>query len=113
MFDSTVFAPSVFEAQWDYRAADGDGADGTNFSYYLLSPGGNDVEFYELAGAALVVSFKEYLSHKWLSLRNNGTQWRGSFYLTDVRRQRIEWAVGGDTGYRSRAIKYTRNTLFR
>lgn len=73
LFDSTVFAPTFFEAQWDYRAADGDGADGTSFSYGLLGPGGNDVEFYGLAGAALVVSFKEYLSHKWLSLRYNDT----------------------------------------
>jgi hypothetical protein len=69
LVDSTLSPSNAFDAQWDYRAADGNGADGTSFNYGLLSTGGNEGG---MDGAALVVSHTSYLSSSWLHLRYNG-----------------------------------------
>jgi hypothetical protein len=56
-FPVVAAAPSAFTATFDYRVADGSGADGTSFNYGTLAPGGN-YEYGIVTG--LVIRLIEY-----------------------------------------------------
>lgn len=56
-FPVVAAAPSAFSATFDYRVADGSGADGTSFNYGTLAPGGN-YEYGIVTG--LVIRLIEY-----------------------------------------------------
>ena len=69
LFDSVALTPTLFNAQWDYRVFDGNGADGTSFNYGpMTSADGGE---WGMAGAVLTVSFIEYQGER-VELRYNG-----------------------------------------
>lgn len=57
-FSPVAGAPTVFNAGFKYRVADGSGADGTSFNYGILSPGG--LYEYGIVSSGLVVRMIEY-----------------------------------------------------
>ncbi|MCX8512463.1 MAG: autotransporter-associated beta strand repeat-containing protein, partial [Chthoniobacteraceae bacterium] len=58
LFDVLASNPTTFTAQFDYRVADGNGADGTSFNYGLIDgPGGTE---WGMTNTGLVVSLVEY-----------------------------------------------------
>ncbi|NBV33391.1 MAG: hypothetical protein EBR81_06285, partial [Proteobacteria bacterium] len=58
LFDVLASNPTAFTAQFDYRVADGNGADGTSFNYGLIDgPGGTESG---MTNTGLVVSLVEY-----------------------------------------------------
>jgi hypothetical protein len=68
-FPVMAASPSAFTATFDYRVADGSGADGTSFNYGTLAPGAN-FEYGIVTG--LVVRLIEYGSSR-VEVAYNGT----------------------------------------
>ncbi|MFZ9822510.1 MAG: tandem-95 repeat protein [Gemmataceae bacterium] len=71
LFNSQASNPTAFSAQFDYRVADGNGADGTSFNYGVINGLGN---LYEngITNTGLVVSFIEFGTQR-VEVRFNGT----------------------------------------
>ena len=88
-------SPNAFSAQFDYRAADGSGADGTSFNYGVIpaSPVGSDAG---IATAGLVVQMTEYNTDRILIKYDGTTLATGNVDLSGpFRRVSIDVAAGG------------------
>jgi surface protein len=70
LFDSIASTPNMFNAQWDYRVFDGNGADGTSFNYGPMTNSSGDEK--GMADAVLVVSFIEYQGER-VELKYDGS----------------------------------------
>jgi trimeric autotransporter adhesin len=87
--------PTAFSAQFDYRAADGSGADGTSFNYGVIpaSPTGSD---QGIATAGLVVQMTEFGTDRILIKYDGTTLQTGNVNLSGpFRRVSIDVAADG------------------
>jgi len=71
LFSSRSPVLTAFNAQWDYRAYGGTGADGTSFNFGPMTDSASMDEF-GMSGAILVVSLVEWQGER-LELRYNGS----------------------------------------
>jgi fibronectin-binding autotransporter adhesin len=62
LFNAFPSSPTVFTAQFDYRVADGSGADGTSFNYGAIGSAPGDES--GMPGASLVIALIEYGSQR-------------------------------------------------
>ena len=88
-------SPTAFSAQFDYRAADGSGADGTSFNYGVIpaSPTGSD---QGIATAGLVVQMTEFGTDRILIKYDGTTLQTGNVNLSGpFRRVSIDVAADG------------------
>jgi trimeric autotransporter adhesin len=88
-------SPTAFSAQFDYRAADGSGADGTSFNYGVIpaSPTGSD---QGIATAGLVVQMTEFGTDRILIKYDGTTLQTGNVNLSGpFRRVSIDVAASG------------------
>ncbi|MCY2941407.1 MAG: tandem-95 repeat protein, partial [Planctomycetota bacterium] len=70
LFNTLASNPTAFSAQFDYRVADGSGADGTSFNYGVIgSPSGDESG---MTNTGLVVSLIEYGTQR-VQIKLNGT----------------------------------------
>ena len=58
LINTRFILSTSFNAQWDYRVFDGNGADGTSFNYGPMTTAGGDEG--GMVGAVLTVSFIEF-----------------------------------------------------
>jgi VCBS repeat-containing protein len=94
LFNTLPSNPTAFSAQFDYRVADGSGADGTSFNYGPINGLGNLYE-YGITNSGLVVSFIEYGSQR-VEVKFNGALLQSSnFTLLNPNYQRIIVNVDG------------------
>jgi hypothetical protein len=88
-------SPTAFSAQFDYRAADGSGADGTSFNYGVIpaSPTGSD---QGIATSGLIVQMTEFGTDRILIKYDGTTLATGNVNLSGpFRRVSIDVAAGG------------------
>ncbi|MFM7099150.1 MAG: tandem-95 repeat protein, partial [Gemmataceae bacterium] len=98
LFNTLPSNPTSFSAQFDYRVADGSGADGTSFNYGPINGLGNLYE-YGITNSGLVVSFIEYGSQR-VEVKFNGALLQSSnFTLLNPNYQRIIVNVDGSNKF--------------
>jgi hypothetical protein len=88
-------SPTAFSAQFDYRAADGSGADGTSFNYGVIpaSPTGSD---QGIATSGLIVQMTEFGTDRILIKYDGTTLATGNVNLSGpFRRVSIDVAASG------------------